>query len=65
MLAKIVSFENVTLVGINCDHELFCLLYNFCGDPSGTLVSIGVVLQCRYVYLPAALNASLLFSEVG
>ena len=64
-LAKIGSFEHVTIVGINWDHKLFCLLYNFCSDPRGTLVSIGEVLQCRYVYLHAALfNPSPLSGEV-
>ena len=47
---NIVTFEYVYLVGINWSHELFCLLSNFCGDPSGTLVSIDEVLQCHYVY---------------
>ena len=63
-LDKIVSFEYVYLVGINWDHELFCLLSNFCGDPSGTLVSIDEVLQCHYVYWHAALNTCLLSSEL-
>ena len=63
-LDKIVSIQYVYLVGINWDHELFCLLSNFCGDPSGTLVSIDEVRQCHYVYWHAALNTCLLSSEV-
>ena len=52
--------------GIYSSKEpLLCvLLYNFFTDPSGTLVSIGEVLQCRYIYLHAALIPSLLSGEV-
>ena len=41
-----------------CWHKLRtrARLPNFCSDPSGTLVSIGEVLQCRYIYLHAALH---------